>query len=1094
MPTAALELEVSTTIPEYIMVDHLNLTGSYCTTVGSFVDDDPSDFSQGTIRNLTVLADSLELEPSLDVTMLNGGNPVFRGGSSSDWDYLLWGFDMIKVNGIYTLFYAAGRYPNMATAKDIGVATSTDGISFTRYSSNPVLTHGSHVSIARPVPYYNGTWHMYYTSHDGGDMGSRDRNGNYAYSDDGIDWTEYASNPVLPNGDPDSLWDGLVVDTECILNDNGTYMLYYTGDTGSTNQWQTGLATSTDGVTWSKDPNNPVYSGNPGGWDGGNAKINTIEMANGTFRAFVSGDKGDSKVGWIWSRDGINWQDSGSAFIGRTAGTIYSTSIGNPMLLDEGDHYKLYAQCMPSSSWADRTIGCFKLVPENLDGTYTSRVFDAGGVVKLINATWDVNFTVTGDLGMHIRYGNTIGSMGGWRSLDTGDEVANVTARYFQYRIDLDVPRDWMKAYINRVEINYEAFVETIEVSVDGGPWQDATIDEWEWYLNASLHDGDYIIEVKVTDSLGDSITRTIPVKVDLYDPVLDLVLEGGRYATISSTISYTLAGEDTHGPLEQMISFRPDFMGAQWEMHAPVGALEYGGSDGIVEVYAKLKDDAGRISITQVDTIILDTTPPIGSLLIEGGAIATNDPDVMLDIMWTDLSGVVEMMISNDPDFGGALWQTSGHRVPWRLNDVDGSHTVYVRLLDVVGWTTDISSDIMMDRTPPSATLTIDGDATYTTTRDVTLGLTFHDENPVLVKFSNAGDPWPEFWRDLASPIELPWELAGGDDGLREVRMLVRDAGGNEIVVSDDILLDTTPPDAELTVAEGNRFISELLVDVNLVATDATSGMAKMRMSNTGYFTDVAWKEYVEGSDWLFPEGDGMKTLFVQVMDGAGLITTLDTTVIMDTTAPKGTFTINEGGVFVQTSQVTLRLDFEDDFGLDVVRASNSVSFEGALWVAYIASISWDLVEEGERVVYLEVRDEAGNVATSEATIIYDGTPPVIEFLSPKKNVTTEEKVTVEVSVTDNVDNSPLVDWRIDEGAWETLVGTSFQIKLADGDHSIEVRSTDGAGNVAVEALELEKETEPSIASSLFLWIIVVVVVVVIAVGYWQWKGMDSS
>ena len=305
--------------------------------------------------------------------------------------------------------------------------------------------------------------------------------------------------------------------------------------------------------------------------------------------------------------------------------------------------------------------------------------------------------------------------------------------------------------------------------------------------------------------------------------------------------------------------------------------------------------------------------------------------------------------------------------------------------------------------------------------------------------------------------------------------------------------MLDTSPPDAELTVAEGSQFISELLAGVQLVATDATSGVAKMRMSNTGYFTDVAWKEYAEDSTWLFPEGEGMKTLFVQVMDGAGLITTLDTTVIMDTTAPTGTFTINDGDVFVQTSRVTLRLDFEDDFGLDVVRVSNSQDFGDAQWMAYIISMSWELVAEGERTVYLEVLDEAGNVATAEASIIYDETPPVIEFLSPKKKVTTEEKVTVEVSVVDSIDQTPVVEWRIDAGEWETLVGTSFQIKLADGDHSIEVRALDGAGNEAMETLAIEKETEPSIASGPFLWVIVVVLVVVVAVGYWQWKGKDS-
>ena len=651
-----------------------------------------------------------------------------------------------------------------------------------------------------------------------------------------------------------------------------------------------------------------------------------------------------------------------------------------------------------------------------------------------------------------------------------------------------------MRPALNQFRIYYEIPITVVEISVDGGQWQTADLVQNLWYLNVTLRGGDYIIDVKVTDSLGDSITESIPVKVDLYDPAIDLVLEDGRFATNSTTISYTLAGEDTHGISEQMISFRPDFMGALWEPYNPIGELESSISNGYVVVYARLKDGAGRVSINVSDTILLDTTPPVGSLLIEGGAVATNDSNVMLNITWTDLSGVVDMLVSNDRDFIGATWHTSDHNIPWNLEDVDGGHTVYVRLRDAVGWTTDISDVIVLDTIPPTARIIINEDDAYTSKRDVTLYITIDDMILTQLKLRNAGIPWNDIWYYHISPAEHPWTLTDGDDGSRGVSMLVRDAAGNEVVVTDEILLDTTPPEVELTVAGGNQFISELLASVQLVATDATSGVAKMRMSNTGYFTDVAWKEFSEESDWLFPEGEGMKTLFVQVMDRAGLITTLDTTVIMDTTAPTGTFTINDGDTFVQSSRVTLRLDFEDDSGLEVVRVSNSVFFEDAQWVAFMATMSWDLMEEGERTVHLEVRDQAGNVATSERSIIYDETPPVIEFLSPKKKVTTEEKVMVEISVVDSIDHTPVVEWRLDAGEWETLVGTSFQIKLTDGDHTIEVRSIDGAGNEAVEALELEKEPEPSIASSLFLWIIIVVVVVVIAVGYWQWKGKGSS
>ena len=1100
LPTSALELEVSTTIPEYIMEDHLNLTGTTTLTLGTWKEDSTAAFNNGLRVNVTVLDDNITLKPELGFSLLNNGQAVMKGGSSSSWDYyLIAGFDVVNVSGTYYMYYTGSMSTSLANPRHIGLATSTDGISWTKYSGNPVVRSGVNsyelVNIMSPaVLYDNGTWHMWYAGNHGhtGSHPAQDVDICYANSSDGYNWTKYSNNPVLKHGATN--WDSMDVRPTSVMKDNQGFTLYYKAvplNPGN-NIPYLAKATSSDGISWTTSVDNPLRTGDPNGWETGKSHGTTLEGANSTYRMWTFAGGNSWKVGWLSSIDGVDWEDSGSQVLSPVLGTIYSKHLMYPRVSDTTEGYMMFVECMDINDL--RTIGAFKVERKKMDGRFTSQEFDAGGIVTFNSLNWTADVPSGGSLSIQARWGDQTSNLTNWTSINRTEDISNVTARYFQYRADFKAYEDWFRVTLGSFNIDYTVPMNQVEVSVEGGQWQPADLIETQWYLNTSLHDGDYIIDVKVTDSLGDSITKSIPVKVDLYDPVLSLVLEEGRYATSSPTISYSLAGEDTHGISEQMISFRPDFLGAVWEPYNPVGALESPISNGYVSVYAKLKDGAGRISINVTDSIIVDTTPPVGRLLIEGGAAATNDPYVMLNITWTDLSGVVDMMVSNDADFTGAAWQTSNNNVQWSLEDVDGERTVYVRLRDAMGWTADLSSEIILDRTQPSATLTINNDDLYTSSRNVDLSITFHDDNPVLVKFSNAADTWPDIWRDLVSPIELPWELTGGEDGIREVRLLVRDAAGNEIVVIDDILLDTTPPEVELTVADGNQFISELLVGVQLVATDATSGVAKMRMSNTGYFTDVAWKEYNEESTWLFPEGEGMKTLFVQVMDGADLITTLDTTVIMDTTAPTGTFTINDGDAFVQSSRVSLRLNYEDDFGLDFLRVSNSASFEDAQWVAFMATMSWDLMEEGERTVYLEVLDRAGNVATSEATIIYDETPPVIEYLSPTKKVTTEEKVTVEVSVVDNVDQMPVVEWRMDAGAWETLVGTSFQIKLADGDHTIEVCATDGAGNEALETIAMEKEPEPSIASSLFLWIIIVVVVVVIAVGYWQWKGKDIS
>jgi hypothetical protein len=48
--------------------------------------------------------------------------------------------------------------------------------------------------------------------------------------------------------------------------------------------------------------------------------------------------------------------------------------------------------------------------------------------------------------------------------------------------------------------------------------------------------------------------------------------------------------------------------------------------------------------------------------------------------------SGVTEMMISNNPDFGGAAWEPYGTSKPWILAQTSGLASVFVKYMDAVG------------------------------------------------------------------------------------------------------------------------------------------------------------------------------------------------------------------------------------------------------------------------------------------------------------------------------------------------------------------------------------------------------------------------
>jgi hypothetical protein len=73
---------------------------------------------------------------------------ILEAGVQGEWDLYLWGgfaFSVIKKDGTYYLYYQGSsdyrtEFDETVMWRAIGVATSTDGIHFTKYEGNPLLT------------------------------------------------------------------------------------------------------------------------------------------------------------------------------------------------------------------------------------------------------------------------------------------------------------------------------------------------------------------------------------------------------------------------------------------------------------------------------------------------------------------------------------------------------------------------------------------------------------------------------------------------------------------------------------------------------------------------------------------------------------------------------------------------------------------------------------------------------------------------------------------------------------------------------------------------------------------------------------------
>ncbi|MCG3155713.1 MAG: hypothetical protein DKINENOH_02321 [bacterium] len=197
-----------------------------------------------------------------------GGNPVLSPGPESAWDGWHARCSAVVFDGEkYHMFYMGASY---SSRERIGLATSFDGIHWQKYQNNPILGPGApgtwdQTQVYHPEVYFDGAmFYLWYAGYNGSTM-----RGGLATSPDGMHWTKHPANPVLQVGAPGE-WDdyGVWPNSGVVRSDGVFYLLYSAASNQNTSRGAIGLATSADGVHWTKHQGNPVLrAGAPGSWN-----------------------------------------------------------------------------------------------------------------------------------------------------------------------------------------------------------------------------------------------------------------------------------------------------------------------------------------------------------------------------------------------------------------------------------------------------------------------------------------------------------------------------------------------------------------------------------------------------------------------------------------------------------------------------------------------------------------------------------------------------------------------------------------------------------------------------------------------------------
>jgi hypothetical protein len=248
----------------------------------------------------------------------------------------------------------------------------------------------------------------------------------------------------------------------------------------------------------------------------------------------------------------------------------------------------------------------------------------------------------------------------------------------------------------------------------DGVAWENYTPSR-QWQL--SNGDGTKTVFVEFKDNAGNASQGVISdqILLDTSDstapvPSIDTGPDG---PTSDNTPTFTFSGSDNVTAASNLLfSYKVDT--GSWSSYFSDTSVTLGGATGLTDgshtFFVRAKDQANNETSeanAAQQSFTVDTTPPNGPVVINGGATVTNNAAVNLTLNATDPSpgAVDKMRLSNDGETW-SNWEDYATSKSWNLSGGDGMKTVFVEFQDGAGNTSTppATDSIKLDTSAPTA------------------------------------------------------------------------------------------------------------------------------------------------------------------------------------------------------------------------------------------------------------------------------------------------------------------------------------------------------------------------------------------------------
>jgi hypothetical protein len=395
------------------------------------------------------------------------------------------------------------------------------------------------------------------------------------------------------------------------------------------------------------------------------------------------------------------------------------------------------------------------------------------------------------------------------------------------------------------------------------------------WQLDAG-DDGLKNVYVKLYDRAGnESDAGKGIIFLDRSIPRADrVVINSGAEYTSKPVVDLTIKAE---GADLMQLSGKADFSNStKWLPYKEqVDGWILTGEEGVNAVYTRFRDFAGNISAIVEDSIILQSKPPSGRIVLNEGNPVTNHEDRKVGVKLVYNSYAHEMMVSNKEDFSDAKWREVAESIEgWTLpGEKDGPKVVYAKFRNKAGVESSVAKDqILLDRTPPqNLKVAIDKGSKYCIRKDKKVMVYLAAEGAQFMRVGQLPELEEVEWEQYTPQKEITLE---GEDGHKMVYVQFKDDHDNVTeIISDDIHLDRSPPEPRLFVIDdGSEWTNdpEKTVQLKIRADEAF----QMRIDSDPDFKSSEWTQYKTVLDGFKLDGeDGLKSLYIVFRDDAGNI-----------------------------------------------------------------------------------------------------------------------------------------------------------------------------------------------------------------------------